>query len=244
MEKGVFEFRVRSYECGADGFATMPTICNYLQEAASLDAERRGFSKSDFDGAGGNVSWVLTRLRVKMERYPKWEDAVAVTTFPRGGRRIVAWRDFALSASDGSPLGLATSEWMMIDLSTRKIAPIPGFVLAAADGGAACVLGDAPFTAKLRFPAPESGAARFGGEYKAMASHVDLNGHVNNVRYVEWLLEPTGNLRPAELEIAFRSETFAGETVRVETAPGADAAETLHRVFSPAGADHAVARTR
>ena len=65
-----YRFQVRSYECGPDGAATLPTICNYLQEAASLNAKRLAFSKSDFAAAGENLSWVLTRLRVKMARYP------------------------------------------------------------------------------------------------------------------------------------------------------------------------------
>ena len=50
--RGKSVFRVRTYECGADGFATLPTICNYLQEAASVNAEDLGFSKSDFASAG------------------------------------------------------------------------------------------------------------------------------------------------------------------------------------------------
>ena len=65
MLKGEYIFKVRSYECGADGFASLPSICNYLQEAASLNAEELGFSKSNFDAQGGNISWVLTRLAIR-----------------------------------------------------------------------------------------------------------------------------------------------------------------------------------
>ena len=79
MEKGEYPFKVRAYECGPDGCATLPTVCNYLQEAASLNAESLGFSKSDFDSSGENVSWVLTRLLVRMSAYPRWGDEVKVT---------------------------------------------------------------------------------------------------------------------------------------------------------------------
>ena len=116
MEKGRYSFKVRSYECGPDGLVTLPNVCNYLQEAASLNAEKLGFSKLDFDAAGVNISWVLTRLRVKMTRYPRWEDEVIVETFPRGGRKIVAWRDFEVKNTAGETLGVATSEWMLLVL--------------------------------------------------------------------------------------------------------------------------------
>ena len=116
---GEYIFKVRSYECGKDGLVTLPSICNYLQEAASLNAEELGFSKSDFDAAGSDISWVLTKMRVKMNRYPKWEDEVKVMTFPRGGRKIVAWRDFILSDAIGETIGVATTDGYSYHIAIR-----------------------------------------------------------------------------------------------------------------------------
>ena len=245
MEKGRYQFKVRSYECGPDGRATLPTICNFLQEAASLHAASLGFGKGDFAAAGENISWVLTRMVVKMNRYPVWEDELTVETFPRGGRKIVAWRDFEVKDAKGETLGVATSEWMIIDLKTRKIHAIPEKVFAANDPTNVPVLGLEPF-AKFRFP--ESGERSAEAEripllrFTAQKSQIDLNGHVNNVHYIAWMLEPCASACPTEMEIVFRSETLAGDEVRVETA----AAEgfTYHRVFAPDGKDHVVARTK
>ena len=251
--RGVYQFKVRSYECGPDGRATLPTVCNFLQEAASLHAASLGFGKGDFAAAGENISWVLTRMVVKMNRYPVWADEVTVETFPRGGRKIVAWRDFEVKDAKGETLGVASSEWMVIDLATRKIHAIPETVFAANDPANVPVLGLEPF-AKFRFP--ESGGQSSQADrspllhseeapyprFVAMKSQIDLNGHVNNVHYVGWMLEPFENACPAEMEIVFRSEAFAGSEVRVETAAADGFA--YHRVFAPDGKDHVVARTR
>ena len=252
--RGKYQFKVRSYECGPDGRATLPTICNLLQEAASLHAASLGFGKGDFAAAGENISWVLTRMVVKMNRYPIWEDELTVETFPRGGRKIVAWRDFEVKDAKGETLGVASSEWMIIDLATRKIHAIPENVFAANDPANTPVLGLEPF-AKFRFP--ESGG-QFSSEaeripllhsegalhfrFVAQKSQIDLNGHVNNVHYISWMLEPCESRCPAEMEVVFRSETFAGDEVRVETA-AADGF-TYHRVSAPDGKDHIVARTK
>ena len=241
MEKGRYQFKVRSYECGPDGRATLPTICNLFQEAASLHAASLGFGKGDFAAAGENISWVLTRMVVKMDRYPVWEDELIVETFPRGGRKIVAWRDFEVKDAKGETLGVASSEWMIIHLATRKIHAIPEKVFAANDPANVPVLGLEPF-AKFRFPEIADSEVRDVRTFTAMKSQIDLNGHVNNVHYINWMLEPCESRCPAEMEVVFRSETFAGDEVRVETA-AADG-YTYHRVSAPDGKDHIVARTK
>lgn len=237
MAVGEYVWQVRSYECGPDGRARMDTVCNYLQEAASLHAESLGFSKSDFASAGQDITWVLTRLRVRMSRFPAWEEEVRVVTFPRGGRRIVAWRDFELFDRAGARLGVATSEWMVIDLATRKVVSIPERVFACAETSRPSVLGDVPFAPRIRWP--ENAAPAAERRFVARRCDIDLNGHVNNVHYVEWLLEALPDSPPpcGELELAFRSETFAGDTVCVaacETAPG----EFVLRCAAPAGSEH------
>ena len=40
---GEYSWAVRTYECGPDGAATMASVCNWLQEAASLNAEALAF---------------------------------------------------------------------------------------------------------------------------------------------------------------------------------------------------------
>jgi acyl-ACP thioesterase len=211
--RGKTVFKVRSYECGADSRATLPTICNYLQEAASVNAEYLGFSKSDFDSAGENISWVLTRLVVKMDRYPMWEDEVTVETFPRGGRRIVAWRDFELKDSDSKRLGVASSEWMLIDLATRKVVKIPEAVFDAADPADTPLLGEMPFT-KFKFP---DVAGTPACSFRAQKSHIDMNGHVNSIKYIEHIMDlfpmdcyaDASNLH--RLEIAYMAESRFGD---------------------------------
>ena len=238
---GVYSWAVRTYECGPDGRATMASVCNWLQEAASLNAESLAFSKSDFDAAGENISWVLTRLKVRIARFPKWEEKVSILTFPRGGRRIVAYRDFVLTGADGVELGRATSEWMLIDLASRKIVAIPDGVFAAANTVREPVFGEEPF-AKLRWDCKAESPDALA--FRARRGDIDLNGHVNNVHYVEWLMEgrPEAAGPCHEIDIVFKSETLAGEEVRVEsveTEPGV----YVHRVYAPDGRDHVLARS-
>ena len=237
MLKGKYSFKIRTYECDATGFATMPSICNYLQEAASIHAGELGFSKSDFNNSGENISWVLTRLIVDMQSYPKWGDEVTIETFPRGGRRIAAWRDFEIKDATGNVIGKATSEWMIIDLAARRTIAIPQNILSCIDDSVPPVMGANPFS-KLRL-IEECNDPAFST--KAQKSHIDLNGHVNNVRYIEWMLEPCQSPRPKRMEIVFRGEAFAGDEVNVSVISADDG--LLLRVFSLEGKDYIIAKT-
>ena len=238
---GEYEWQIRASECDADGTAKLSAILNLFQEAASLNAESLGFSKSNFAAQGENISWVLTHLRVRIDRYPRWEERVRVVTWPRRGRKITALRDFALHGADSSLIGVATSEWMVIDLATRRVMPIPEGVFALANDERAPVFGDEAF-AKLRWDCREIAADAL--RFRAKRADIDLNGHVNNIHYVEWFMEtlPPGKEHCRECEIVFKSETLAGEEVvaeGVEIQPGV----FIHRVSSPTGHDHVLART-
>ncbi|MEM6785256.1 MAG: acyl-ACP thioesterase domain-containing protein [Bacteroidota bacterium] len=72
-------FRVRAYEAGVDGRASVLTLCDYLQEAAGNHALARGFARLALaDGAEASGVWVLRRLRLEAEslrEYPNSNSA-------------------------------------------------------------------------------------------------------------------------------------------------------------------------
>ena len=73
-------FAVRSYEVTPQGHAALQTLCNYCQEAAGNHARALGLSRDAMLEHG--MAWVLMRLRLQVQRYPDWEQAVHVETWP------------------------------------------------------------------------------------------------------------------------------------------------------------------
>lgn len=217
-----FTWTIRSYECAPDGKITIANLCNYLQEAASVNAEHLGFSKTNFDEENLNVTWVMTRMRVKVTRRPNWNEAVKVFTFPRPARRIVAWRDFIIYGEDGEEVGRASTEWMMIDFTTRRPVAIPAFVTERANHELLPV-----FTEPLGFKLPpDIFISQTSQTYSITAapSDIDLNGHVNNVRYITWLFDAMKEVpEKVDMEIAFKSEVLVGTSVKVYLAEDEEA---------------------
>jgi acyl-ACP thioesterase len=174
-------FRVRSYETDPGGTASIQTICNYLQEAASNHAAHLGVSIEHLTER--NLTWMLARLRVELDVHPAWRDEVVVETWPSGVDRLFAMREFVIRNAGGDAIGRASSAWLLIDRARRRPVRLPVFITSL----------ELPDRASFRTSFPD----RLPGEatgatdrsVRVRYSDLDLNGHVNNVRYVEWSVE-------------------------------------------------------
>lgn len=203
-------FRVRAYEIDPDARLTVPSLCDWLQEAAGNHATDLGVATDRLLEEGR--AWVLTRLCVSINQFPRWRAAVTVETWPSGENGLVADRDFVVSDDEGRVLASATSQWVVIDIRRRRPVRLPAEVLAITlpDRERALVPPNRPI------PPPEALDVR--RSFSVRRSDLDLNRHVNNARYVEWALEalPDGvdeQMICTWLDVQFRSESVYGDEI-------------------------------
>lgn len=217
-------YRVRSYETGVRNRLSLPSVCNYLQEAAGEHAERLGFGILELQARG--ISWMLARLHLKLARDVPWGADVKVVTWPSGLKgRLVALRDFRLFAADGDPILEGVSEWLTVDLAAQRIVrPSEDFARLVPPDVARVALAATDGHGKFAALAKVDQTARI---LVRRADH-DFNDHVNNVHYVEWALEALPESFRArsvrELDIVFRQAAHAGDELesRVEVVDGAN----------------------
>ena len=86
--EGIFEkaFAVSYHELDSLGNLRLLTILNYLQDCAGAHAARLGVSVADLRPRG--VTWVLSRIHLLVERYPRAEETVVVRTWPATRRPV------------------------------------------------------------------------------------------------------------------------------------------------------------
>ena len=231
-QPGVFaqSFQVRLFETDAPGALSPGRLCDYLQEAAGNHAAALGVSVADLMQRG--LTWVLSRLRLRVERLPGAGETVSVRTWPTGAEKLFALRDFQLLDGDGCCIASAVSAWLIIDTAGRR----PVRIQTVFDPPDASRVPRALDTGIERLPGPD-GAAREAAVVVRLAD-LDANAHANNARISEWIVESVGRDHVlgsslAALDVDFLAEALHGDSLASRAAPLAGGA-FRHSLVRPA----------
>ncbi len=204
-------FQISSFDLNPNASARLTSLANYLQEMAYQHGKRLNLGFHDLKKE--NHAWVLSRLHLKMHHLPGWDDVITIETWPRSVDRLFVLRDFKITNEKGEVIGNATSYWLIIDMNTHRITRITKDIMELETRE------DSVFDAKSEklemFP-------ELSEAYKKTVAFADLDivGHVNNVKYMEWCmdaipLETHLNHELVELEINFLHEAKYGEEIQL-----------------------------
>ncbi|KAL4318734.1 hypothetical protein GQ457_18G011970 [Hibiscus cannabinus] len=187
-------FSIRSYEIGADRTASIETLMNHLQETAINHCRNAGLLGEGFGATPEmckkNLIWVVTRMQVVIDRYPTWGDVVQVDTWVSASGKNGMRRDWLVSNSEtGEILTRATSVWVMMNKLTRRLSKIPEEVRGEIE--LFFMISD-PVLAEDRQKLVKLDDSTAENVCKGLTpkwGDLDVNQHVNNVKYIGWILE-------------------------------------------------------
>lgn len=195
----------------SNGYITLPYLSGLLQETATLHANILGLGFENLHSEG--LQWVLSRQWLKMTRYPHRQEKIIITTWPSGKGGITWLRDYRISDADGNELGIATSLWFVMDRNTRRLRP--SRIGKHLDTDKA----ERVRNTDLK-PLPALEDVRSTGFISAGYFDIDVHHHINNVRYLTWMLsgidpEFMSSHMARELEINFLAEGFIGDELDI-----------------------------
>lgn len=219
---GRYDFIAEPFHCDFNDSLFIGHLGNTMLNAADFHSNERGYGMHYLNTI--NKTWVLSRLAIEMTQMPTAYEKYSVETWVDAVVRYFTSRNFAVVGSeDNRVYGYGKSMWAMIDTQTRQPVDISavrdGLIQSYTDTEKAC-------------PIEKSGRAKMSDNLKLVRSietyysDIDLNGHVNSVKYVEHVL----NLfdldwfrrhRLNRLDIAYVAESYQGDRLnfyREETA--------------------------
>ncbi|CAL0319833.1 unnamed protein product [Lupinus luteus] len=189
-------FAIRSYEIGPDKTATMETLMNFLQETALNHVTSSGIGGDGF-GATREMSlrkliWVVTRIQVQVQRYSKWGDEIEIDTWVNAAGKNGMRRDWIIRDHYTKEIiTRATSTWVIMNRETRRLSKIPCEVkqeLVPFYLNRIAVASDEKDCEKIDKLTDET-AERIRSGMAPRWNDMDANQHVNNVKYIGWILE-------------------------------------------------------
>ncbi|MFP8489024.1 acyl-[acyl-carrier-protein] thioesterase [Gracilimonas sp. Q87] len=201
-------FKIRANEVDTHGKATFSALCSLFQEVAGNHALKLNFDITQLQEQ--DLTWVLHRMDIEIYRFPEWREKILIETWPAAGDALRAYRDYKILDNGGNTIGVCLSYWMMINIKTRRPSRMPKEVLNMRLTDIDHVL--EPNNNRLR-PFNESNHPRY---FEVRNSDLDMNDHVNNARYVEWVMEHYSNSNPLSvkaIDIQFLRESVSGDEI-------------------------------
>ena len=178
---GYFEqsYFLRAADTDLNGEWRASGIFLAMQEAGGMHCE--GYNLGMAALREQNIAWVVSRAHVRMDRLPRIGETVTVRTWPKPPQHFFFPRYYQFFVQ-GQPVGNAATLYVQLDLTTRRMAkPWLG--------------GNDELTCDLEPPMPLPGgiptmdAPAETLERAAKYSDLDVNGHVNNTRYLDWFCD-------------------------------------------------------
>ena len=172
------------FHCDFSGRLFMGHLGNHMLNAADFHSTARGFGMQYLMSI--QRSWVLSRLAIEMEEMPRQYTKFDVETWVESAMRYFTSRNFRVVGRDGKVYGYGRSIWAMIDTESRQ----PTDILSI-DNGAI----NNWIVKDKECPIDKGGRVKMGDDAELVRTidtfynDVDINGHINSVKYIEHVLD-------------------------------------------------------
>lgn len=113
------KFVVTIYDIDFTNKLKMSSILNYFQEAATHHSHILGVDY--YNLMKENEYWILSRICVEIDKYPKLGEEIEVISYPIAPRIIDCDRDYYILNNKGEVLIRGVSKWLILDATTNKI---------------------------------------------------------------------------------------------------------------------------
>jgi len=189
----------------------LSSLFNYLQDIASLHSENLGIGINDIQKKH-DVAWVMVRILVDVARMPNWNENIKVETWAIEPKRLEFERDFIVRDTEGNVLVRAISSWVIMNIEKREIRKTELIRI------------EYPPFVEERAINQRMGKLKPNGQlemvYKKLIgySDIDINGHLNNSKYIDYItdcfsMERHGEYRVKSVQVSYISEALAGDTI-------------------------------
>ena len=131
-----------------------------------------------------NLVWIITDYDIEVVRLPRFAEEITIETEALSYNRLFCYRRFIIYDETGQELIHMMVTFVLMDRDSRKIHAVEPEIVAPYQSD---------FDKKLiRGPKYESLNEPISKDYHVRFYDLDMNGHVNNSKYLDWIFEVMG----------------------------------------------------
>ena len=187
-------------------------VMDLFQDVAGVHANMLGCGYNDL--IESKLMWVLVRVKFTVEKQPEMFSEVAVQTWPLEPSRAGFRREYLMTDAEGNTLIRGSSDWVIMHSEERKLVSVKD-LYPIKDGFCTEVMHPERL-AKIRDFEAESEGFSVNPEF----SDIDMNGHVNNIKYMDFVFDavsPEKSLDIISAQIDYRKEILPGTKLNIYT---------------------------
>lgn len=211
MSHNVYTHRVLPQETDFKEQITLSALGSLFLNTAGEDALRNHFGPDDLLKMG--CGWVVSRFAMEVSKYPKMYDCLKVETWIEDFGVMFTGRNFRLLDDKDKEIGLACTQWAVIDINTRRPVNLSRFA-----DWQKFATGESNGMEKPRKLQEMDCPVIFS--HRVRYSDLDFNRHTNSMKYAEWMVdavpfEQLESSRIRRFDINYLREARYGQQVDV-----------------------------
>lgn len=185
-------------------------ILELFQDAAGQHALEIGVGFDDMFAR--SYLWVLTRIKFKILSNPENYQKVIIKTWPLAPNRLSYRREYCIENEAGDKLIIGSSEWVVMHSEKRRLVSDPD-LYPFKEGFHTEIMFDEKLGKVRDFDTlcePRIVNAGF--------SELDVNGHLNNTKYANYVMDaiaPSREKEPEVFQIDYRKEVLEGTQLNI-----------------------------
>lgn len=207
-----------------NGYIKVPQLLLLSLEVASNHSQSLGIGDKQLLEEHQLV-WIVTDYDIQIKRLPSFDDDIIIETEALSYNRLFCYRRFSVLDSEGNSLVEMLATFVMMNRETRKAQAVAPEIVAPYEAEFSKKIHRGPRYHDLENPTSQSYRVRF--------YDLDMNGHVNNSKYLDWIFEVMGSEFltkhiPEHIHLKYVREVRAGGLV--ESGYVLDELESQHQI--------------